>query len=101
MHRKMFWKPAIDDVQNKGCSYLEREILLDIFEAQMKKMACTALTKGWYQLLDGFFLAKKNKIKGYSLTMERYPHAGAEQWIGVFEAEGKSMKVFGTLEPDD
>ncbi len=102
MNRKEFWIPTVDDVQNEGCSELEREVLLDIFESKMKEMACTALDKGVYQSIDTFFLAQKNEVKGFALTMERYPHAGFEQWIGVFEADAKRMRAFGTLvEPTD
>lgn len=97
MNRKMDWIPSVDDVQNNGCSDLEREVLLNIFEYQMKQMACTALDIGIYRSLDDFFLAQKNNIKGFGLTMERYAQAGFEQWIGVFEAEGKKMRVFGML----
>lgn len=102
MNRKEFWIPTVDDVQNEGCSDLEREVLLDIFESRMRAMACTTLDKGIYNSIDNFSLADRNGVKGFSLTMERYPHAGFEQWIGVFEAEAKRMKVFGTLvEPTD
>lgn len=101
MNRKMDWIPSVDDVQNDGCSDVEREVLLNIFERQMKEMACTALDTGIYRSLDGFFLTKKYDIKGFSLTMERYSNAGFEQWIGVFEATGKKMRVFGMLvEPE-
>lgn len=97
MHRKMDWIPTVDDVQNDGCSDLEREVLLDIFEEEIKKMACTGLDIGIYHSVDGSLVAVTNNIKGFSLTMERYPHAGFEQWIGIFESEGRKMRVFGTL----
>lgn len=97
MNRKMDWIPTVDDVQNNGCNDLEREVLLDVFESRMKQMACTALDIGTYRSLDGCFFAQKNNVTGFSLTMERYPHAGLEQWIGMFDAEGKKMRVFGTL----
>lgn len=102
MNRKEFWIPSVEDVKNEGCGGQEREVLLDIFESRMKTMACTTLDKGIYNSIDDFFLAKKHGIKGFSLTMERYTLAGAEQWIGIFEAEGKRLEVFGTLaEPTD
>ncbi|MDD3028848.1 MAG: hypothetical protein PHS57_01000 [Alphaproteobacteria bacterium] len=97
MNRKIDWIPTVDDVQNNGCSDLEREVLLDIFESKTKQMACTSLDVGTYRSLDNCFVAQKNNVKGFNLTMERYSNAGFEQWIGLFEAEGKKMRVFGML----
>jgi len=100
MGKKEFWKPIIDDVQNEGCSDIERERLLDMFELLMREMADTRLRKGWYDLSD-FRYAEEKGISGFNVMLERYPDAGFEQWIGVFESSGKKMRVFGTLSPDE
>lgn len=100
MSRKMYWKPVVIDIENNGCDEEEVEMLCDIFEHCMKQIACTLMTRGFYELKN-FSDAKKREIDGFSLTMEKYPHAGQEQWIGVFEAAGKKLKIFGGLEPVD
>lgn len=96
---KRFWKPSVDDIQNEGCDESELEILCDIFESRMREMACTQLRKGWYHLEDSTY-AKEHELDGFTLTMEKYPHAGAEQWVGIFEAKGKKLRLFGMLDPD-
>ncbi len=100
MSKKMYWKPSVDDLKNIGCSDAETQILCDIFESRMQEMAGTLLRKGWYHLED-FSDAEKRGIAGFTLTMEKYPHAGVEQWTGVFEAEGKRLELFGMLDPED
>ena len=99
MSSKMYWKPSVDDIQNDGCDESEVEMLCDIFESRMKEMACTLLRKGEYNLAD-FHNAKEREIDTFTLTMEKYPHAGVEQWIGVFESEGKKLRLFGMLDPE-
>jgi len=99
MGSKMYWKPSVDDIQNEGCDETEVEMLCDIFESRMREMACTSLRKGWYHLEDSDY-AKKRELDRFTLTMEKYPHAGVEQWIGIFEAEGKRLRLFGMLDPD-
>jgi hypothetical protein len=99
MNKKMFWKPSVDDIQNEGCDEEELEMLCDIFESRMREMACTSLRKGWYHLEDSAY-AKEHELDGFTLTMEKYPHAGVEQWIGIFEAKGKRLRLFGMLDPE-
>jgi hypothetical protein len=100
MSKKMYWKPSVDDIQNNGCDEHEVEMLCDIFERRMQEMASTLLRKGWYHLED-FSDAQTRGIAEFTLTMEKYPHADAEQWIGIFEAEGKKLRLFGMLDPQD
>jgi len=99
MNKKMYWKPSVDDIQNQGCDEREVEMLCDIFERRMQEMASTLLRKGWYHLED-FQGTKEREIDGFTLTMEKYPHACVEQWIGIFEAEGKKLRLFGMLDPE-
>ncbi len=98
--RKQFWKPSVDDIQNDGCDENEVELLCDIFESRMKEIACTLLRKGEYSLAD-FHNAKEHEIDGFTLTMEKYPHAGVEQWVGIFAAKGKQLRLFGMLDPEE
>ena len=97
--RKQFWKPSVDDIQNDGCYPEEVEILCDYFEHCMREMACTKCRKGFYEMQD-FETAIERGVEDFSLTMENYPHAGVEQWIGIFEAKGKKLRLFGMLDPE-
>lgn len=93
------WKPSIDDIINKGCNPTEVEPLCDIFEELMRRMARDSLIrKGWFHLED-FEYAKRAGVEMFTVMMERYPHAGAEQWIGLFKAKGRCLRLFGILEP--
>ncbi len=99
MSSKMYWKPSVDDIQNTGCSEAEVQYLCDIFESRMREMACTLCRKGFYELKD-FHEADKRGLAGFTLVMEKYPHAGVEQWIGVFEEGNKKLRLFGMLDPE-
>lgn len=99
LERKQFWKPSVDDIQNEGCDEDELELLCDYFEYCMREMACTKCRKGFYDMSD-FETAVERELGNFKLTMEKYPHAGVEQWIGIFEAEGKKLRLFGMLDPN-
>jgi hypothetical protein len=94
---KRFYQACIEDIQNNNCDEFEKEVLCDVFESMMKKTACTLARKAWFDLSD-FETAKKCGVDEFTLTLEKYPHAGAEQWIGTFEAKGRTLKIIGTLE---
>lgn len=94
---KKYWKACIDDIQNTGCSENEVEALLDTFCYTMKNAACTLVRKAEFHLED-FATAKQRGIAQFTLTLEKCADTDVEQWTGVFEAEGKSLKVLGMLE---
>ena len=95
---KEFWKASIDDIENTGCTEKEVEALGDAFCYVMKSLARTLARKAEFHLED-FRASKERGLVEFMLTIEKYPHAGAEQWTGVFEAAGKTVKMFGTLTP--
>lgn len=96
---KLHYKAIIEDVQNEKCTDRELEALLDIFEYTIKRTATTLARKAWFDLND-FTTAKEHGINGFTLMLEKYTQAGAEQWKGTFEKSGKKLKVLGTLERD-
>lgn len=100
LQQKMFWKPSVDDLKNEGCTQKEVDALCDFFEHCMQEMATTRCRKGFYEMQD-FEVAVERGIGNFALTMEKYPDAGFEQWIGIFEADGKKLRLFGMLYEED
>lgn len=98
MNRKMYWKPSIEDIQNEGCDELEVEALCDIFERCMKRTAISLARKACFNMAD-FEYACRAAVDDFTLTVEKSTQAGAEQWVGLFEAKGKTLRLLGTLEP--
>lgn len=94
---KKFWKAYIDDIQNTGCNESEVEALMDIFCYAMKTIACTLAHKAEFQLKD-FQRSRERGISNFTLIIERFPNADIEQWTGVFEANGKKLRILGILE---
>ncbi len=96
-----YWKPQIDDIEAQGVSDFDQEALMTLFCSIMQKMDRSMARKAWFDMED-FDYAHKADCIGYTLTIEKYPHAGANQWTGIFETKyasmPKSMKIFGTLE---
>ena len=56
--------------------------------------------KWWDVLAANFESACRVATDNFSLIIEKYPRAGVEQWIGIFEAEGKRLRLFGMLDPE-
>ncbi len=94
---KKFWKAQINDVGNTGCTDQEQEALLEAFCYAMKTTACTLARRAEFCLTD-FQASKKHGVGHFTLTLEKQANPRVEQWRGVFEAEGKSLKVLGMLE---
>ena len=98
MEKKVYGTPDTYDIKNKGCDPEEVEVLCDIFERLMQQQANSTLSKGTYDLKN-FESAEYLEINAFSLTMERYEHPDQDEWKGLFEAKGRSLEVWGTLEP--
>lgn len=94
---KKYWKAHIDDIQNAGCTEKEVEALMDAFCYAMKTTACTLAHKAEFHLAD-FQTSKESGIANFTLILAKQPNAGIEQWAGIFETEGKNLKVLGMLE---
>ena len=96
--KQKHWTPHVDDIEPNGISDFDIDVLMALFCKIMQRMERSMARKGWYDMAD-FEYAQQADCVEYKLTIEKYPHAGAQQWTGLFEAPGKSMKIFGTLEP--
>ncbi len=97
---KLFYKAMIEDVQNEHCTGTEREVLLDVFEYTIQKMATTLARKAWYDLQD-YATAKRYGIDRFTLLIEHKDVLGQEQWHGVFETGSKRLQIIATLSPED
>lgn len=96
---KKFWKAYIDDIQNAGCTENEINALMDIFCYATRTIACTLARKAEFDLAD-FITAQQRGVTGFTLILAKTDAAEVEQWKGIFEAEGKCLKVLGMLEKD-
>lgn len=96
---KKFWNAYIDDIQNTGCTENEVNALMDIFCYATRTIASTLARKAEFDLAD-FITAQQRGVTGFTLTLTKTDAAEAEQWTGIFEAEGKALKVLGMLEKD-
>lgn len=96
---KQDWTPRTEDIENTGCDENEIEMLCDIFEDRMKRLAPTLVRKAWFALAD-FDGAAAREIDGFTLTLEKLPAtaADAQHWTGLFEAPGRRLRVQGTIE---
>lgn len=100
MEKKIFKVADHYDLKNKGCDPEEVEILCDIFERLMLHHATSALRKGIYAMKD-FESAPHLDITDFTLTLERHEHPDGNEWKGVFEAEGRSMEIWGSVEEEE
>lgn len=94
---KKFWKVYIDDIQNAGCTENEVNALMDIFCYATRTIACTLARKAEFDLAD-FITAQQRCVTRFTLIIAKTNAAEVEQWTGIFEAEGKCLKVLGILE---
>jgi hypothetical protein len=72
---------------------------MDIFCYATRTIASTLARKAEFDLRD-FITAQQRSITGFTLVLAKTGTAEAEQWTGIFEAEGKCLKVLGMLEKD-
>lgn len=94
---KKFWKAYIDDIQNAGCTENEVNALMDIFCYATRTIACTLARKAEFSLAD-FITAQQRGVTNFTLILAKTKSTEAEQWTGIFEAEGKILKVLGMIE---
>ncbi|MDD3183597.1 MAG: hypothetical protein PHD48_12470 [Alphaproteobacteria bacterium] len=98
MEKHIFNTPTHYDLKNRGCTEEELDSLCEIFERLMLEQANGSLRKGVYDLKE-FESAEQLKVADFTLTMERHEHPDGPEWKGAFEAESRSMEVWGTVEP--
>ena len=98
MEKRIYYIADHYDLKNRNCAEEELDGLCEIFERLILKQANGSLRKGVYDLKE-FESAEQLKIADFTLTMERHDHPDGPEWRGVFEAEGRSMEVWGTVEP--
>jgi hypothetical protein len=96
---KKFWNVHIDDIENAGCTENEVNALIDIFCYATRTIASTLARKAEFDLAD-FITAQQLGVTGFTLILAKTDAAKAEQWTGIFEAEGKALRVLGMLEKD-
>jgi hypothetical protein len=70
---------------------------MDTFCYAMKSTACTLAHKAEFYLTD-FGTSKQQGIEEFTLVLSKCLNIEVEQWIDVFETEGKSFRVLGMLE---
>ena len=99
MEKQIYGTPDHYDLKNRGCTEEELDGLCEIFERLMLEQANGSFRKGIYDLKE-FESAEQLKIADFTLTMERHDHPDGPEWKGVFEAKGRSMEVWGTMEED-
>lgn len=94
---KKFWKVYIDDIQNAGCSENETDVLIDIFCYATRTISCTLARNAEFDLSD-FITAQQRGVTEFNLKLTKIDAVDVEQWMGVFEAEGRCLNVLGVLE---
>ena len=97
MERKLYKNPDSYDIKNRGCDPEEIEVLCDIFERMMLENAGGALQKGSFSL-KAFESAEWLNVVAFTLTLERHARSDGHEWQGIFEADGRSFEVWGTVE---
>ncbi len=97
MTSKLYYKTIIEDVTHECCSDTEIEILLDIYERTIKKLATTLAYYAEYRLAD-FTNAKAYGIDGFTLKVKKRMICSQEQWHGHYEHNDKNLTIIATLE---
>jgi hypothetical protein len=94
---KRYYTLSFEDIHAQGCNASEQTELLEIFNSTAKLMATTLARRAEYDLKD-FYRAKERGVDGFTLAIDRHLVCGQEQWWGEFKAEGRVLRVVGTLE---
>lgn len=97
MESRIYKNPSTYDIKNKGCGSEEIEVLCDIFESLMMQQTGKMLRKAVYNLKD-FESAEQLEIDAFTLTLERHDHSDQDEWKGVFEANNRTLEVWGMVE---
>ena len=98
---KHHWIAHIEDINNDNCSKDEEQLLLDIFEKQIKRTATTLARMAWFTLedfnLSHYASPQRDEIKHFDLMIERRIINQQTQWWGTFTHGDKKLEVIGTL----
>jgi hypothetical protein len=93
------YKPIIEKINNHGCTTREVAWLVDLFAYEIvKRLSVTMQVEAQWDDLTTIYGAKKHGIEHFHLRVERKHIGGREQWLGVFEHDGKKLQVIATLE---
>ena len=93
-------KGVIYDVQERGITANEREVLLSLFERLIKSIGLTIAREARINTSD----AKPAREQGcgdFELVMRRMLEVGSNVWEGEFTKGDKHLYVMGILEDPD
>ena len=94
---RQYSEKVIDDIWSVNISKKEQDGLLRIYEYSVSKMSTTLAREAFFDLQD-FYSARANGLTDFSFRLCKRLNEGKEQWVGLFETEGKKMEVTGRLE---
>ena len=88
---------SIDEVANTNCDEVDVEFLAELFEALVRKYERSHVRRLDFDLAD-FTTAKERGMTDYTLCIEKYTEANANQWRGAFEGKNSRLVLLATIE---
>ena len=89
-------KTSIEDIENHNCTDAEITHLCDIFSRKIKVTAQLQAHTACFDLV-GMASAKQHGLEQFSLVLKQ-SHQYQNQWHGMFTAQGKWLKILGSIE---